>query len=564
MNEISRQVSRARRRIVAGQFFRILNWALFTGLFLAAIGMLIPKIWHLEFLQTADQVDGWNYAWMLGGILLAFLVAAGLTVRQLQSRLTVASEVDKRFNLKERLSSALSLSTQDLETPAGQALLADATRRAETIDVRDQFQFRPSAKALLPVLPLLAMIILLFVPNAIETELTAKEPEPINRRQIEVAIQELKKKQEEKRQELTAKGLADANQHLKSLEKKFDELLEDKNADKKSSLVKLNDIKKQIDERRQEIGDGSELKENLNKLKDIGTGPAKKLTDALSQGDIPEAQKAIKELADKLKEGKLSEIEKKKLVADLTAMADELKKIAEKHQQEKKELEDQIKKALDEGDLDKAAELQQKLEQKQQQEKQMEKMKQLAENLQKCANCMKPGGNGDPKKGQGGDPNAAKSGEQQAQAQQEAAQSLEDLAEQLEQMQQEMQEMDALEDLEKLAGECKGCMNGENPGDEPKWQDWAKGSGAGHGKRDLEKEDTGGFKARVKGQLRQGETVVTGNADGDNITGRSASEARELVQASMSKDSDPLENQKLPKAQREHAQQYFEALRKND
>jgi hypothetical protein len=177
---------------------------------------------------------------------------------------------------------------------------------------------------------------------------------------------------------------------------------------------------------------------------------------------------------------------------------------------------------------------------------------------------MKPGGNGQPKQGQQGQQQPGQNGEQQAMR--DAAQPLEDLAEQMEQMQRDLEEMDALEDLEEFAGDCKeGCM-GQGAGDEdkPQWNDWARGKGRGHGKRDLEKEDTSGFKARVKGKLTRGETVVTGNADGVNITGRSVSEARELVQASMNKDSDPLENQKLPKAQREHAQQYFESLRKND
>ena len=65
----------------------------------------------------------------------------------------------------------------------------------------------------------------------------------------------------------------------------------------------------------------------------------------------------------------------------------------------------------------------------------------------------------------------------------------------------------------------------------------------------------------MNGQLQKGETVVTGNADGDNISGKTASQARELVEASLNKKSDPLENQKLPRSQREHVQQYFNKLR---
>ena len=44
MNEINKQVSRAKRRLITGRFFRVLTWSMFAGLLLAAIGMVIPKI----------------------------------------------------------------------------------------------------------------------------------------------------------------------------------------------------------------------------------------------------------------------------------------------------------------------------------------------------------------------------------------------------------------------------------------------------------------------------------------------------------------------------------------
>ena len=552
MNEINQQVKRAKRRLVVGRFFRVLTWSLFAGLLLAAIGMLIPKIWYFAFLDSQQQLQTWVAAWILGGVLLALLVSIFLTWSARGSDLQVAVEVDKRFGLKERLSSAISIGESDLATNAGKALIEDAVSRAQTIDVRDQFQFKPTWRALLPLIPVAILVLLLFVPNATEKEVAATEPDKLDRKQVELAIKEFQNKVKEKRQELSAKGLEDADENLKSLEKKFDQLLDDKNKDKKNTLVQLNDIKKQIEDRQKELGNSQDLKESLNKLKDVGSGPAKQLADAMSKGDMPEAQKAIKELAEKLREGKLNDIEKKKLAKDLDAMAKELEKMVEQHQQEKKKLEQKIEEALEKGDLDKAAELQQKLEQMQQRDKQMQKMKQMAENLQNCAKCMKPGGNGQPKQGQQGQQQPGQNSEQQSRR--EAAESLEDLAEQLEEMQREMDEMDALEDLQQIAGDCKqGCMGqGAGEDDKPQWQDWGRGEGRGHGKRDLEEEDTGGFKARVAGKLTRGETVVTGNADGVNITGRSVSEARDLVQASMSKDSDPLENQKLPKAQREH------------
>lgn len=565
MNEIKRQVVLAKRRMLLGSFFRILGFALFAGLLLSAIGMAIPKIWHLKFLETAPQLDAWNYSWLLGGLFLALIVSAILTWRQLQSNVRIAAEIDDRFQLKERLSSALALSSIDQQSEAGQALLRDAAREAETIDVRDRFPVQPTTKALLPLIPLALIFVLLFIPNATGKSAAATEPEKVDREQIATLVKEFKKKSKKKREQLEALGLKDASAELKSLEKKFDQFLDDKDIDKKEALVKLNDIKQQIQKRQQKLGDSKQLKENLNKLKNATSGPAKELASAIADGDMQQAKQAIEKLAEKLKEGKLSEIEKKKLAKDLQAMADEIKKLADKHQQQQEELKKQIQQAVEDGDLDKAAQMQQKLEQNQQQQQQMDNMQKMAENLRHCAKCMNPGGN---------DPNGqpqAQPGDQ-AQAMQDAAESLEDLSRQIQQMQQQLEEMEALEDLQRMAGDCKKCINGQPmPGGQPQpndgppqWQDWAQGAGNGGGKRERAEEDTGGFKARVKGDVGEGETVITGTADGKNITGRSLSEARDLIQASMSQDADPLENQKLPKAQREHAQQYFEALRKSE
>ena len=89
------------------------------------------------------------------------------------------------------------------------------------------------------------------------------------------------------------------------------------------------------------------------------------------------------------------------------------------------------------------------------------------------------------------------------------------------------------------------------------------GEGKGLGERPIEEDETSGFKSKVRGKVIKGEKVVTGNADGDNISGRTSAEVAELIQASVSADTDPTENQKLSKKHREHAEQYFKALRDN-
>lgn len=555
MNKIRQKVAQARRRIVIGYFFNVLTWSVFSCLLLAAIGLAVPKIWYLSFLQAESDYQNWVYSWIAGGALLGVLIPLVVTWRKTASQLSAAIEVDRRFGLKERLSSALTLEDRVAETSVGQALLNDAADQADTIDVRDEFRYQPTVRAFLPIIPILLLFGIMMIPNA-EKKAGASEPERTDSKQVEIAIEELKKQMEQKRKERIAKGLKDADGKVEALEKKFDKLIDEKETGKKDALIKLNDIKKQITERQKELGSSKELKESLNKLKDAGEGPAKELADAMSKGDMAEAKKAIKDLVKKLKAGELSEVEKKKLAKDLKNMAKELKKAAEEHEAEKKKLEEQIEKAVKEGDLDKAAQLQQKLEEKKAMDQQQQKLKQMAEKLADCAECMKPG-----EEGQQGNPQQKQEGMKQA------GEALEDLAKQLEQMQQEMGEMEALEDLEEMADDCKdglaeGGKNGQGKKDgPPKWQDWAKGSGRGAGQRDLEKGDTGTFKSKVKGKLQQGQTVVTGTADGKNLVGRSVSETRELIEASISKESDPLENQKMSRNQREHAQQYFKSLR---
>lgn len=56
-----------------------------------------------------------------------------------------------------------------------------------------------------------------------------------------------------------------------------------------------------------------------------------------------------------------------------------------------------------------------------------------------------------------------------------------------------------------------------------------------------------------QGQPKQGQ--------GHSITGKSISVVCELARSSLNRRSDSLENQKLPRSQREHTRQYFENLR---
>ena len=564
MEEINKKIAAARRRLVINQFLKIATWALFLGLIVMTIGIAAPKIWHIPALTTLEASNFWNAGWIIGGAVLTILIAGGITIANRKSLTDVAVEVDKRFKLKSRISSTVAMTTEDRKSAAGIALTKDAVHQAEVIDVGEQFKIEPRWSMALPLLPMVLLVVLLALPNA-TLEAPAPDTTEITKvsetSQVKSAVEKLKKKVREK--QLT-KGLENIDLDFDKIQKSLENPQNKKNeASRKQALVKLNNIKKQITQEQNKLGSSKDFKEALNKLKDVGQGPAKKLADAMQEGDLKGAQKAIKDLAKKLRDGNMTKNQKERLAKDLKEMAKQLKDMADKQAQKQQELKKQIEKAVQKGDLDKAARLQQKLEQMEKQQAQQQKMKDLAKQLQKCAQCMKPGQGNQNQNGQQQNGQPKPGGDQNAEAQmQDAGDQLEDLAKQIQQMQKEMDQLEDLEDLQDAIQECKnGMCPGGKPGDKP---GNGMGAGRGFGDRPQEEEKTGNYKSRVRGKLQKGQMVITGKADGENLTGRTTSEARAIVESAIAGKSEPLENQVLPKSQRDHAKQYFESLREGN
>jgi hypothetical protein len=581
MNDIQRQVIRARKRINLGKFFRGLVTALTAGLLLGCLAFAIPRIWALNWMQTTEQLSQWQIGWAVGSVVIGLLGAVMYAVMRATRTTEAALELDQRFGLKERVSSALTLSSEDAASPAGRSLLADAQERAARIDVRDQFAFQPTRCALLPLIPAAIMVGLLFVPPRELPESVEVTKAVAEKKQVQMAIEETKKKIEEQAKKLAEKGLEKAAEDVKALARELDELTPENSELKKEALIKFNDLKKQLDEEKAKLGDAEELKKEFGRLKDVAPGPGKEMADAMKEGDFDKAKKVVEDLAKKLKDGKLSEVEKQKLGENLNELAKAVDEMAKKHEEDKRQLEEMIRKACEDGDPQKAAELQEKLDQKKNQDQQIQKMQKMADKLKECANCMGgQNGKGKPNdkngKGKEGDKGQSKDGEGESdkggkqagggsgeKQMQDAQKALDEIGDMMEEIQKDQEAMEALKDLEADLNEGKEqCQNPGQGGKQENKGDFAKGEGRGHGKRDLEETDTKGYKSQVRSKLQKGQSIVAGEAEGENAKSGSVIEAREMVKSSMSKDSDPIEDQQLPKAQREQARQYFEKLRK--
>jgi hypothetical protein len=549
MEEIKRQVWRARRRMILQQFLGIVVWSLFASLMVALIGLAVPKIWVLN---VDRQV--WLWSWAGGATGAGLLLALVWTFAVRRGALEAAIEIDRRFGLKERVSSTLSLGQQDLETEAGRALLDDAVRRVGQIDVREHFRLSLNWRALLPLLPAMAAFgLVLLVPDAALRQSATSQADVATRQQIKRSAEELKKKILEQQKKAEEKGLKDAEVLFKKLQEGIDQLSSKDNLDRKNALIELNNLAKDLEKRRDQLGGSDKMRQQLNQLDNIERGPADRIAKAIKEGDFKKALDELKTLQERLQNDELSEEEKNKLAEQMQQMQKKLEQLVEAHEQAKQDLEEQIKQKMAAGDLAEASKLQQKLDQLNRQNEAMNRMQQMANKMGQCADCLKNG-------------NA-----------QDAAAQMDQMAADLQDWQQQMDELQTLDDAMDQIAQAKDAMNcqqcdgagcefcqggmmgmfGQGDG----IPGMGLGEGQGRGDRPEEATDTNYYESQVRGQPKPGEAIRTGDADGPNIAGLSQEAVKQQISSSLSKDPDPLIDQKLPREQREHNKQYFDLLR---
>jgi len=557
VNEIQKQVGRVQRRLLFQRFVQLTSWLLFAALFVASIAVLIPKIWAVSFLDQPATLSTWSWTWVAGTAALALIASIVISIVTRKSQVQAAIELDIRYGLKERVSSALALDTENADSPAGKALVQDAVRRVERIDVGEKFKMRSGWKTLLPMLPALIIFVLMtFVPNVeMEKTVDADTIDVDSKERIKESTVELRK--QIRKQRLLAQSNADkeAEALFKEIESQLDKLDSDQTISKKKALIQLNNIKEQLADRKKQLGDASALKKQLSQLGKINQGPADDIANAMKRGEYKKAADAIQKLADKLAQDELTEEEKKDLAQQLNQLQKNLQEMAKKHEQKKEDLKQQLAQAKQEGDQQKAQQLQNQLDQMNQQNPQMQQMKQMAQQMGECAECLQKA-DGDPA--------------QQAQQMAQAQEALQQMQQQMQGMQNEMEQLKDLEQAIAGVGECKESVNGgmgemqASMGQGGKASDQpgqGMGEGKGEGDRPEEASDYNSYNSRVAAKPTAGEAITLGNADGENISGTSRVETQKMVDASLTNDEDPLADQRLPRRQREHAKEYFENFR---
>ncbi len=562
MKKIESLVTQVVRRLFLQDFVTRFPFYLLICLAVAAIVVAIPKVVYWQPLSDWAQHAAWYPAWGWGAVTVALVLCLGSCWRTRVNRLRAAEELDKRFALHQRVSSTLAASAESADPDFYEALLQDTQQKINDLEVSDQFPIQSRWPLALPVIPILMLIGMVYLPNiAAEVAEDATELNEATREELSKLIKAANVKKEEAEDAVDPEAEIEGHQMVKKAVNEAEKVLSKKDASKRDILVALNDVKKAVQDQQDRLGKTDALKDRLKQLKEQTKGPAEKFNKAFKDGNIKEAQDQLGQLAEKLAKGELSKDEQERLgkqMEDLKQQLDDMKQAFEK---QKKDLERQIEKALGEGDLQKAAELEKQKAGLEAQQRQMDQLGKMAEQADKIAQMMK-----DLQDGKELTP------EQQQQ-----------LQDALQQMQQEMQEMkldenqmkelqnlmDQMEEMkQKMRGDCEGgeCegdgegeCEGEGEGEKP---GNGMGAGQGEGLRPEAEDETKFYDTQTKPEVKPGEVAKIGQLGGPNRKGVTKVEIQNAIQeAAESKDLTPSDLQDIPVNQREHVRQYFQKLR---
>jgi hypothetical protein len=535
MAELEKQVRRVMRRLNFQQFVEVLVWCWVASLTLGLCWTVTEKVWR--------PILGPWWITLVGSLALGMIAAVVIWLFKRPSSVEAAVALDKAFGLKERVSTTLTLPSDLRDSPAGLALIHDATKRVAVLDIGEKFNFQVPRTAWLPVIPaVLVFVVATFVNFDKSASAQPRTDASKEREQVETAVKALAKRFEAQREKTKDQGMSETETEklLAELTKKTKDLEEtkEKDLDQKKGLSQFNQLQDALKDRREKLGSTEQMQKQLEKMKlSADKGPAEKFQDAIKQGDFKKAIDELNKIAEQLKSGKLTPEEKKQLEKQLAHMKEQLQKMANVEER-KKQLEEQLKKAGVPQE-----QIQQELAKLDAQAGDMQKLQELAEKIGKM---------------------------QEALAKEDMEKALESLQmtkADLQQMMQAMRELEmldqAMNDIQdmKNAMVCKNCGGKgcaaceRNQGRGDGFQRGARGS------RDEEEDSTNSFNSKVNQKIRpKGKIEVTGLVSGKQVKGDSILIEQEALQAGAAAATDAINQQNIPREYKKHAKEYFEKV----
>lgn len=311
--------------------------------------LLLAMVWHLaEPWWTSFRAQPWLTAGV--ALVAAVLASFAWAMWHWPGRTAAALAVDHAFDLRERLTTIITLRDDQRASPAGQALLAETRRHVAAIDVKSRFPVQLRARqGLAPLGAGLAVVLAsLFAwqPNPSEA-VAQKKAEQTQQEIPPLDLEALRKEQEERKERLRnfdSEPLLEMVSEYDKLLHQLGQPLEQKDLQLKvQEITRLNE---RIQKRQEELAKSSELKRQLRSspaLKNQSEGPAQGLQQALADGNLKKAEEELRQLLEKIEKDALSAQERQQLRKQFKELSRKLSDLA----QQKEKLEALAKSNVD-------------------------------------------------------------------------------------------------------------------------------------------------------------------------------------------------------------------------
>lgn len=542
MRELDRPIGRVWRRLRFQRFLSAMVWTLGACL-LATAGTIAAQ----KYARVAIPIPDWAPFALAGCI--GVVVAALIALFTGPSRVDAAVAIDRSFHLNERLSTALTLPESLRETPAGQALIADAIRHAADLDIGSKFGPRIPRSAWVPLLPAALAVGLLFAPawNPTQARTASRPLDAAEKAIVAKQAESLSKALAQTRKDIDKSNLAEMDKLLADLEKAANDLAKAPPSEKGQAMIEFNKLTDALKDRQKQLGSAEQINKQLQNMKDLASsGPADDFAKEMARGDFQKASQELKKVQDKLASGKLSEPEKKALEQQLGEMKEQLEKLANMEERKK-----QLEEARKNGAISEK-QYEEQMEKLAQQSENLKQMQKLAEKLGQVQQAMKQG-----------DMNKA------ANALGMTQQQLQDLAQQA----SELETLDAaLADLQDakngLAGDGLNQLGDQfdgmnNMGSRNPNNGNGLGRGRGQGDRPEAPDDVSFHNTKDPSKIGKGKAVITGFGPPKGVTkGQSQIEIQGELEAAGTAAAEAMSNQRVPNNVKKHILGYFDEIRR--
>ena len=565
MKEIQQALSQAARRLFVNEFLRA-----FVLMVTACSAVLLAIV-------LVEKLGPWMFRWPVifgaaaGVSLTTALVAAW--VRRPRG-VALADELDRRANLRETLSTAISLDrTSDAESNAWtQAVKESASQRARRIVMRDAVTVRAPHGWQTPVLLLLiAGLGLWLAPrHDLSGLLDRRAEEDQQQAEIRTAALEIKTRENQLKEILDRAGVemeedeTDDEGTEQDKPNSVEEL-------KRSALKKLTKLSDSLNDKMksEQAQQAKALQKNMQRLKTPGPGPMVEFARSLARGQFKDAKQALDELNKSIQSGEMSDEKKMQAASQLKALAEQMEKLAKQkdelqQQLEKQGMDSQQAKQLA-GDPDALKEALEKMENMSPSQRQalmnnaMGQM-QASQAMQSMANAMSQMSQDLQSQCENPGQNPGQNGSMQ--------QAMQSMSEQLSASEMASAEMQS---AQQAMSQCQGMMGefGNSLGQNPSGMPGSGGKKAGEA--DVANDLSSPLLASDDYMLKNEKTQVANNGGpiigstmvyGAQVKGEATAEFGQAVGASSIQAAEAIESMRVPREYHDAVRHYFGRLEK--